>query len=87
MNPFVTLLAKRKCPPLLIFWEAMNYYEKRISRQAVVELFDSCCEQDTEAPDQTVLTKVPDFVMDYCLDCLAGKMKPLKMKMKGGYHK
>jgi len=73
-------LAKRNCHPVILFWEAFCYAEMRYPQEMVGKIFVSFCIKNDDGT--VLLTHVPQVVENYCLDCLAGRAKPMAYQLK-----
>jgi hypothetical protein len=78
MEALMKLLIVRKCHPVILFWEAINYYERRMAQEALGKLFMVYCEKLEDGSIN--LLGVPDWVENYCLDVLASRATPMEMK-------
>jgi len=73
---FLYVVTLRQIHPVIIFWEAINYYEMRMHQQTLGHYFRKFCQVNNKS-HSFVVVSVPEFVENYCLDYLAGRAKPL----------
>jgi len=76
------ILACRKSGlnPAQIFKCAYDYYEMRVDSEEMEYYFRSCCVRDDR--NKLMVSLVPKFVEDFCLDLMAGKTTlPTKQEM------
>jgi len=76
MKCFLAVLNLTNKHPALIFWQAVCYWEIRVSKPRLGKILFSYCEKQKK---EDILTDVPQFVEDYCLDVLAGRCQPMKI--------
>lgn len=82
MEAFLRLLTQSKRHPVLIFWYAACYYDQWLSEKALGRLFKSHCE--LQEGGSIIVVSVPDFVEDYCVEVLSGRIKLPSTKQIGG---
>ena len=79
MHSFLLLFAKRNCHPVILFWEAFCYYEMRVHQEWVGQYFLTFCDKGKDKGVFNLL-EVPNFVEDYCIDVLAKRAKPMRIR-------
>jgi hypothetical protein len=79
MNCFMKYLIASNKHPAIIFYEALCYHEYRWSYTRQMKYILSFC-SIRGRKEEVTLSSVPQFVEDYCLDVLAGRIVPLKLQ-------
>jgi len=74
MKAIELVLIMRECHPALLFKEAADYYENRMPKEILGVIFYSHCTEDEEK--RVFLTSIPEFVENYCIDVLSGRVIP-----------
>lgn len=84
MNFLVELMKVRKVHPLVIFFEAHDFFEIRVHELNIARTFLNCSHQ---VGDTIYMGDVPDFVQEYCFELLAKTCEPLEVKEYGKHKK